>query len=54
MKNVEKAREVRLWITRVIFPIGVYFMVSPKARNFVSAEANKVKNYISSKLPKKD
>lgn len=53
MNNVEKAREVRLWITKVIFPIGVFLALSPTARDVIATGAKSCKKYITSKLPKK-
>lgn len=46
MKNVEKAREVRLWIGQVIVPVvigGTILWSNPNVRHFVHSKVNNIK-----------
>ena len=50
MKNVEKARETRLWITQVIAPLTIAGVLiwnnCPNVRYFVADKANKTKQLV--------
>ena len=55
LKQIEEAREIRLWITQVIVPTGiaaVVLMSNPEIRHFVKDQTNKVKCKIKSKFKK--
>ena len=55
-KQVEAAREVRLWIGQIIVPaatVAVTAMTIPEVRQAVAAKAQSVKQNIESKINKK-
>lgn len=44
-KQIEGAREVRLWIGQVIVPavgVGIALMANPRTNNFIKEQINKV------------
>ena len=46
MKDVERAREIRLWIGQVIVPAvtaGIFIYANPNARRWVSNKVDQVK-----------
>ena len=52
-KQIEAAREVRLWIGQIIVPaatVAVTAMTIPEVRQAIAAKANKVKQNIESKV----
>ena len=52
-KQIEAAREVRLWIGQIIVPaatVAVTAMTIPEVRQAIAAKANKVKQDIESKV----
>ena len=55
-KNIETAREVRLWIGQIIVPavtLAASTMVIPEVRQAVAAKARLVKKNIDEKINKK-
>ena len=55
-KQVEAAREVRLWIGQIIVPaatVAVTAMIIPEVRQAIAAKAQSVKQNIESKINKK-
>ena len=53
-KNIEAAREVRLWVTHIILPIGIvsYFVFSnPKIRAEIKYTCEKVKSKFRKNKP---
>lgn len=56
-KQIEAAREVRLWIGQIVVPtvtIAVTAMSIPEVRGAIAAKANEVKYNIETKLKKKE
>lgn len=56
-KDIERARERRLWITQVLFPgfvMGATAWSIPEVRQYAKEKYNQAKNFIKSKLPKKE
>ena len=54
-KNIEAAREVRLWIGQIIVPaatIAVTTLAIPEVRQAVAAKAKSVKSNIEKKMNK--
>ena len=54
-KNIEAAREVRLWIGQIIVPavtLAATTLAIPEVRQAVAAKAKSVKNNIESKVKK--
>lgn len=54
-KQIEKARETRLWITQIVAPavlITAYLASIPEVRASVKEKVNKVKTTIKSKVEK--
>ena len=54
-KQIEAAREVRLWIGQIIVPaatLAVTTLAIPEVREAVAAKAKKVKNNIERKMKK--
>lgn len=55
-KNIEAAREVRLWIGQIVVPavtLAASTMAIPEVRQAVAAKARLVKRNIDEKLKKK-
>ena len=55
-KDIEAAREVRLWIGQIVVPavtLAATTMAIPKVRQAVAAKANLIKHNINEKLNKK-
>lgn len=55
-KQIEAAREVRLWLGQIVVPaatVVVTALAIPEVRGAVAAKANSVKETINSKLKKK-
>lgn len=55
-KQIEAAREARLWATQIIIPttMAVIMVASiPEAREFVADKANGVKQFVKTKFKKK-
>lgn len=55
-KDIEAAREVRLWIGQIVVPavtLAATTMAIPEVRQAVAAKANLVKHNINEKLNKK-
>ena len=56
-KQIEAAREVRLWIGQIIVPaatVAVTAMTIPEVRQAVAAKAREIKENIDKKLKKKE
>lgn len=56
-KDIERARERRLWIKEVIFPgfvMGVTAWSIPEVREYVKGKFNDTKNFIRSKFKKEE
>ncbi len=54
-KNVEKSREIRLWIGQVIMPTiagGIFLWSNPNTRNWIKNKANNIKNKFHKKQRK--
>lgn len=52
-KQIEQAREVRLWIGQIVIPaiaIGAMIMQNPEAQKFVQGTVDKVKGKVRSWL----
>ena len=46
-KNIERSREIRLWIGQVIMPTiagGILIYSNPNARNWIKDKFNNIKN----------
>lgn len=55
-KQIEKSREIRLWISQIIFPTAVIVgtvLSIPEVRKNVVIKANRIKNDIESKIKRK-
>ncbi len=56
-KQIEAARETRLWIGQIVIPaitVGVTAMSIPEVRDAIAAKANEIKYNIETKLKKKE
>ena len=56
-KQIEAAREVRLWIGQIIVPaatVAVTAMTIPEVRQAIAAKANSIKRNIESKMHKRE
>lgn len=56
-KDIERARERRLWITQVLFPgivMGATAMGIPEVREWAKDKIEKTRNFIKSKFQKKE
>lgn len=56
-KQIEAAREVRLWIGQIIVPaatVAVTAMTIPEVRQMIAAKADSVKYKIKSKINKRE
>ena len=56
-KQIEKMRELRLWIGQIIVPVvttSAVIMANPEARNCIKQKATNIKNTIKSKFQKKE
>ena len=56
-KQIEAAREVRLWICQIIVPaatVAVTAMTIPEVRQMIAAKADSVKYKIKSKIYKRE
>ena len=56
-KDIERARERRLWITQVFFPgivMGATAMSIPEVREWVKEKFEQTRNFIKSKFHKKE
>lgn len=56
-KQIEAAREVRLWISQIIVPaatVAVTAMTIPEVRQMIAAKADSVKYKIKSKINKRE
>ena len=56
-KQIEGAREVRLWIGQIIVPaatVVVTVMTIPEVRQAIAAKANSIKQNIESKMHKRE
>lgn len=56
-KQIEAAREVRLWIGQIIIPaatVAVTAMTIPEVRQMIAAKADSVKYKIKSKINKRE
>lgn len=56
-KQIEAAREVRLWIGQIIVPaatVAITAMTIPEVRQMIAAKANSVKYKIKSKINKRE
>lgn len=54
-KQIEGAREVRLWISQIIIPaatVAVTAMTIPEVRQTVAAKANEVRSKIENRMKK--
>lgn len=52
-KQIETAREVRLWISQIIVPaatVAVTAMTIPEVRQAIATKANSIKQNIESKM----
>lgn len=56
-KQIEAAREVRLWIGQIIVPaatVAITAMTIPEVRQMIAAKADSVKYKIKSKINKRE
>ena len=56
-KQIEAAREVRLWICQIVVPaatVAVTAMTIPEVRQMIAAKADSVKYKIKSKINKRE
>ena len=56
-KQIEAAREVRLWIGQIIVPaatVAVTAMTIPEVRQAIATKANSIKRNIESKMHKRE
>lgn len=56
-KQIEAAREVRLWIGQIVVPaatVAVTAMTIPEVRQMIAAKADSVKHKIKSKINKRE
>lgn len=56
-KQIDAARETRLWIGQIVIPAAtacITIMTIPEVRQTIAAKANSIKQNIESKLHKKD
>ena len=51
-KQIDQARETRLWIRDIIIPIVGIMAMSPQAREVVVTKYNEAKKYIDTKFKK--
>lgn len=54
-KQIEGAREVRLWISQIIVPaatVAVTAMTIPEVRQTIAAKANEVRSRIENRIKK--
>ena len=51
-RQIEVSRELRLWVTKVIFPVVGIVLAVPSSRKFVVAKTKEVASKIKSKLHK--
>lgn len=51
-KQIETSREIRLWITKVVFPVVGITMLVPSSRKFVVAKTKEIADKIKGKLHK--
>jgi len=57
MKQIETAREIRLWLGQIIAPItlgAIVLLSNPKVQRKMERGINKAKQFIKSKFVKKD
>lgn len=55
-KQIEKSREIRLWVTQIVVPIAVVAGTAlsiPEVRKAAAAKANQIKYDIESKIKRK-
>lgn len=52
-KQIDAAREVRLWLGQIVIPIAGILAVSPEAREVAKQKYQEAKRFISDKLDKK-
>lgn len=51
-KDIEKSREIRLWLGQVIMPTiagGIFLWSNPNTRNWIKDKVNKIKEKIHKK-----
>ena len=56
-KQIEEAREIRLWIGQIIVPaatVAVTAMTIPEVRQAIATKANSIKRNIESKMHKRE
>lgn len=53
-KQIDQAREARLWIRDIVVPVLGIVLVSPEARGAVVAKWNEAKNVLKTKFNKKE
>lgn len=56
-KQIEAAREVRLWIGQIVVPaatVAITAMTIPEVRQMIAAKADSVKYKIKSKINKRE
>ena len=56
-KQIEGAREIRLWIGQIIVPaatVAVTSMTIPEVRQAIATKANSIKQNIESKMHKRE
>lgn len=54
-KQIERAREIRLWITQVLAPVTLMGLTAwsiPDVREYVTDKFNKAKEFVKSKIQK--
>lgn len=51
-KDIEAAREVRLWLGQIVIPAVTMVMLIPDAREAVVRKAKEMKNNLDQKLKK--
>ena len=51
-RQIETSRELRLWITKVVFPVVGLTMLIPSSRKFVVTKTQEIADKIKSKFHK--
>ena len=52
-KQIDAARELRLWLSQIVIPAAGIAMMVPESREVIVAKYRDVKNYVKSKIGKK-
>ena len=52
-KQIDAAREARLWLGQIVIPIAGILVMSPEARQVATQRYQEVQRYVSNKFKKK-